>query len=176
MGRASPARSASAILPRSAAHRRALRCGAGSARTTTSAAWRSPSSFPVRSPRSSRFTSGELGATTDLTLAANPDLLAGLGQARGSRTAPLLVGFAAETRDVVANVRAKLAAKRFDMVVANDVGEPGRVRGRHQPRYRGRSRRRGRDPRRRQDRGRPPHPRSRRRAHGATEPARDRLD
>ncbi|HEX8113574.1 MAG TPA: phosphopantothenoylcysteine decarboxylase, partial [Kofleriaceae bacterium] len=54
-----------------------------------------------------------------------PDLLAGLGQARGSRTAPLLVGFAAETRDVIANARAKLAAKRCDLVVANDVGEPG---------------------------------------------------
>jgi phosphopantothenoylcysteine decarboxylase/phosphopantothenate--cysteine ligase len=68
---------------------------------------------------------GELGATTDLPLVANPDLLAGLGQARGSRTAPVLVGFAAETRDVVANARAKLAAKRCDMVIANDVGEPG---------------------------------------------------
>ncbi|HEX3764918.1 MAG TPA: bifunctional phosphopantothenoylcysteine decarboxylase/phosphopantothenate--cysteine ligase CoaBC [Kofleriaceae bacterium] len=68
---------------------------------------------------------GELGPATQLSLVANPDLLAGLGHARGSRTTPLLVGFAAETRDVVANARAKLAAKRCDLVVANDVAEPG---------------------------------------------------
>ena len=67
---------------------------------------------------------GELGATTQLALTANPDLLAGLGHQRtGNR--PLLVGFAAETQDVIANARKKLAAKRCDLVVANDVSEPG---------------------------------------------------
>jgi len=68
---------------------------------------------------------GQLGATTELALVANPDLLAELGERRGTSTAPLLVGFAAETQDVVENARAKLAAKRCDMVVANDVSEPG---------------------------------------------------
>jgi phosphopantothenoylcysteine decarboxylase/phosphopantothenate--cysteine ligase len=63
-----------------------------------------------------------LGKHPTIELVANPDLLASLG-ARGKR--PLLVGFAAETADVVANAQKKLAAKKCDLVVANDVGEPG---------------------------------------------------
>jgi phosphopantothenoylcysteine decarboxylase/phosphopantothenate--cysteine ligase len=53
-----------------------------------------------------------------LELAANPDILAGL-----RRTAPgaVLVGFAAETADLEAHARAKLAAKGADFLVANDV-------------------------------------------------------
>jgi phosphopantothenoylcysteine decarboxylase/phosphopantothenate--cysteine ligase len=68
---------------------------------------------------------GQLGAKTELALVANPDLLAELGRRRGDRRTPLLVGFAAETQDVIANARAKLASKRCDMVVANNVTEPG---------------------------------------------------
>jgi phosphopantothenoylcysteine decarboxylase/phosphopantothenate--cysteine ligase len=68
---------------------------------------------------------GQLGATTALALTANPDLLAELGARRGAAGAPLLVGFAAETQDVVANAQHKLAAKRCDLIVANDVSEPG---------------------------------------------------
>jgi len=68
---------------------------------------------------------GELGANTELALVANPDLLAGLGKRRGNRRSPLLVGFAAETQDMIANARAKLTAKRCDLIVANDVAEPG---------------------------------------------------
>ena len=68
---------------------------------------------------------GELGASTELSLVANPDLLAELGERRGDKPVPLLVGFAAETQNVIDNARAKLASKRCDMVVANDVGEPG---------------------------------------------------
>jgi phosphopantothenoylcysteine decarboxylase / phosphopantothenate---cysteine ligase len=76
-------------------------------------------------PATHKLKRGELGATTELALVANPDLLAGLGQRRGDRKTPFLVGFAAETRDVVANARKKLATKRCDLVVANDVSEPG---------------------------------------------------
>jgi len=66
----------------------------------------------------------ELGAKTELVLVANPDLLAELGKRRkGGR--PLLVGFAAETQHVVANAQKKLASKKCDLVVANDVAEPG---------------------------------------------------
>lgn len=68
---------------------------------------------------------GTLGQATELALVANPDLLAELGARRGSARTPLLVGFAAETQHVVDNARAKLAAKRCDLVVANDVSEPG---------------------------------------------------
>lgn len=58
----------------------------------------------------------------ELRLVPNPDILAELGERKGGR---LLVGFAAETRDVLESARAKLAAKHLDLVVANDVGQPG---------------------------------------------------
>jgi phosphopantothenoylcysteine decarboxylase/phosphopantothenate--cysteine ligase len=59
------------------------------------------------------------GAAPSLTLLANPDILAGL--AAGANRPRLLVGFAAETRDVIANAVAKRAAKGCDWIVANDV-------------------------------------------------------
>ncbi|HEY4244172.1 MAG TPA: bifunctional phosphopantothenoylcysteine decarboxylase/phosphopantothenate--cysteine ligase CoaBC [Kofleriaceae bacterium] len=62
--------------------------------------------------------------TWQLDLVANPDLLAALGRARNGKR-PLLVGFAAETSNLLANARAKLAAKRVDLIVANDVSAPG---------------------------------------------------
>jgi phosphopantothenoylcysteine decarboxylase/phosphopantothenate--cysteine ligase len=67
-------------------------------------------------------------ATAGLTLdlARNPDILAGLGPRKGRR---VLVGFAAETHDVVAEARRKLAAKRLDLIVANDVTAPGAAFG-----------------------------------------------
>ncbi|HEY1553902.1 MAG TPA: bifunctional phosphopantothenoylcysteine decarboxylase/phosphopantothenate--cysteine ligase CoaBC [Kofleriaceae bacterium] len=66
---------------------------------------------------------GQLGAKTEIQLVANPDLLAELGAARRGGK-PLLVGFAAETEHLLDNARAKLAAKKCDLIVANDVGEP----------------------------------------------------
>jgi phosphopantothenoylcysteine decarboxylase/phosphopantothenate--cysteine ligase len=50
-------------------------------------------------------------------------VLAELGKARKG-TSPLLVGFAAETEDVIENARKKLASKQVDLIVANDVSEP----------------------------------------------------
>ena len=76
-------------------------------------------------PARDKLKRGDLGAKTSLELIANPDLLAGLGKRRGARKRPVLVGFAAETRDVVANATRKLAIKRCDLIVANDVSEPG---------------------------------------------------
>ncbi|MEZ5285264.1 MAG: bifunctional phosphopantothenoylcysteine decarboxylase/phosphopantothenate--cysteine ligase CoaBC [Vicinamibacterales bacterium] len=57
-----------------------------------------------------------------LTLSRTRDILADVG-ALPSRAAgrPVLVGFAAETHDVVAHAREKLARKRADLIVANDV-------------------------------------------------------
>jgi phosphopantothenoylcysteine decarboxylase/phosphopantothenate--cysteine ligase len=66
---------------------------------------------------------GELGAKTSVALVANPDLLAELGARRKGKR-PLLVGFAAETNDVVANAQRKLRDKKCDLIVANDVSEP----------------------------------------------------
>jgi phosphopantothenoylcysteine decarboxylase/phosphopantothenate--cysteine ligase len=57
-----------------------------------------------------------------LELVRTPDILQGLGQSKGER---VLVGFAAETEDVVANARGKLESKNLDLVVANDVSAEG---------------------------------------------------
>jgi len=61
--------------------------------------------------------------TLELQLEPNPDILADLGSLRhatGKRT-PLLIGFAAETGNLIENARAKLAQKRVDAIVLNDV-------------------------------------------------------
>ncbi|MBE9570873.1 MAG: bifunctional 4'-phosphopantothenoylcysteine decarboxylase/phosphopantothenoylcysteine synthetase, partial [Proteobacteria bacterium] len=55
-----------------------------------------------------------------LELVKNPDILAELGSARKESNC-LLVGFAAETKDLMANAKKKLRAKNLDMIVANDV-------------------------------------------------------
>jgi phosphopantothenoylcysteine decarboxylase/phosphopantothenate--cysteine ligase len=61
-----------------------------------------------------------------LVLARTPDILAGLGARHaGKPGAPVLVGFAAETEEVIARAREKLKGKRCDLVVANKVGAPG---------------------------------------------------
>jgi phosphopantothenoylcysteine decarboxylase / phosphopantothenate---cysteine ligase len=62
-----------------------------------------------------------LGSHT-LELEKNPDILSELGETKGKR---LLVGFAAETDDLVGNAGKKLAEKNLDMVVANDINLEG---------------------------------------------------
>ncbi|HXG52132.1 MAG TPA: bifunctional phosphopantothenoylcysteine decarboxylase/phosphopantothenate--cysteine ligase CoaBC [candidate division Zixibacteria bacterium] len=57
-------------------------------------------------------------ASLSLRLEPNPDILRDLGRKRDGR---VLVGFAAETENVVANAEKKLREKGLDMVVANDV-------------------------------------------------------
>lgn len=59
------------------------------------------------------------GRPPALTLVENPDILATL--AHSPKRPRLLVGFAAETENVIANAKAKLARKRCDWIVANDV-------------------------------------------------------
>jgi len=54
-----------------------------------------------------------------LKFSPNPDILATLGQHPDRPR--LLIGFAAETQDVVANAEGKLASKKADWIVANDV-------------------------------------------------------
>ena len=56
-----------------------------------------------------------------IMLTENPDVLADLVAAR-QRPGQLLVGFGAETGDVLANGRAKLARKGCDLLVVNQVG------------------------------------------------------
>ncbi|HEY5832944.1 bifunctional phosphopantothenoylcysteine decarboxylase/phosphopantothenate--cysteine ligase CoaBC [Streptomyces sp.] len=57
-----------------------------------------------------------------IPLVRNPDILAELSANR-PRAGQLVVGFAAETDDVLANGRAKLARKGCDLLVVNEVGE-----------------------------------------------------
>lgn len=59
--------------------------------------------------------------TLVLTLSRTRDILADVARWRGDRRVPVLVGFAAETSDVVARARGKLQAKKIDLIVANDV-------------------------------------------------------
>jgi phosphopantothenoylcysteine decarboxylase/phosphopantothenate--cysteine ligase len=62
-----------------------------------------------------------------LTLNRTRDILGDLGQLPSRREAdrPVLVGFAAETHDVIAHARGKLERKGVDLIVANDVSRPG---------------------------------------------------
>lgn len=57
-----------------------------------------------------------------ITLVRNPDILAEISADR-ARPGQVVVGFAAETDDVLANGRAKLARKGCDLLVVNEVGE-----------------------------------------------------
>ncbi len=68
------------------------------------------------------------GGLPVLELAENPDILAQVAQLKDGRP-PLVVGFAAETQDVVANARAKLARKGCDWIVANDVSPETGIMG-----------------------------------------------
>jgi phosphopantothenoylcysteine decarboxylase/phosphopantothenate--cysteine ligase len=61
-------------------------------------------------------------AVSEIALEPTPDILAEIGKRKGKR---ILVGFAAETEDLVANARKKLQRKNLDLVVANDVGQAG---------------------------------------------------
>jgi phosphopantothenoylcysteine decarboxylase/phosphopantothenate--cysteine ligase len=58
------------------------------------------------------------GAGLTLELIANPDILAEISRERGAR---VVVGFAAESHDVLAAARRKLARKGCDLLVANDI-------------------------------------------------------
>jgi phosphopantothenoylcysteine decarboxylase/phosphopantothenate--cysteine ligase len=79
---------------------------------------------PVRAPEKIAKDADELV----LRLAKTPDILSELGErrARGELGHALLVGFAAETSDVVARAREKRRRKQVDLIVANDVSQPGR--------------------------------------------------
>ncbi|MDT5063760.1 MAG: phosphopantothenoylcysteine decarboxylase / phosphopantothenate---cysteine ligase [Acidobacteriota bacterium] len=63
------------------------------------------------------------GERITLTLEPTPDILAEVAQAK--QNGLLVVGFAAETNDVLKHARTKLEAKRLDAIVANDVTRDG---------------------------------------------------
>lgn len=55
-----------------------------------------------------------------ISLAPNPDILFSLSQRSNP---PFLVGFAAETENLIANAKKKLLAKKLDLIIANAVGK-----------------------------------------------------
>ncbi len=61
-------------------------------------------------------------AAFTLHLELNPDILAEAGQKKGRRT---LIGFAAETENLLRNARQKMTEKNLDLIVANDISLPG---------------------------------------------------
>lgn len=66
-------------------------------------------------------------APPTLALVQNPDILATISH--GSPRPQLVVGFAAETHDVLVHAREKLSRKGCDWIVANDVGEGSDIMG-----------------------------------------------
>lgn len=61
-------------------------------------------------------------ASMTLQLASNPDILLELGKTKGEK---ILVGFAAETENAVQNAHDKLLRKNLDLIVVNNLKEPG---------------------------------------------------
>ena len=67
-------------------------------------------------------------ATPDLSLVENPDILSTIAH-RKSQRPQLVIGFAAETENIAANAKAKLAAKGCDWILANDVSPSTGIMG-----------------------------------------------
>ena len=72
--------------------------------------------------RPAKCSPGKIKKTADdlqIQLTRTRDILAELGRTKGER---VIIGFAAETDDLLANAQSKLASKNLDMIVANVVG------------------------------------------------------
>jgi len=81
--------------------------------------------YTPASPEAQKISKGDSPLT--LTLTRTRDILGDLGQlaSRHDADRPVLVGFAAETHDLVSHARKKLDGKSVDLIVANDVAQPG---------------------------------------------------
>ena len=97
-------------------------CRGGPCRRTSRC---SPRPFPTGVParEADRKMKKTRGAPSSIELVENPDVLASVAAAGNARPA-LVVGFAAETEELLANARRKLGAKGCDWILANDVA-PG---------------------------------------------------
>lgn len=100
--------------------------GAGADAVVMAAA---PADFRPASTAEHKLKKRDDGRTPQVELLENPDILAGLVQARQGASRPILVGFAAETGDddggVLDHGRRKLARKGCDLLVVNDVSGGG---------------------------------------------------
>ncbi|GGJ86650.1 phosphopantothenoylcysteine decarboxylase [Pilimelia anulata] len=79
-----------------------------------------PADFRPATVATDKIKKADVGDTPTIALVATPDIAAELGARK--RPGQLLVAFAAETRDAVPHARRKLAAKRADLIVVNEVG------------------------------------------------------
>ncbi len=83
----------------------------------------------VAAPSERKMKKDGSGTIPPLQLVENPDILKSIAHLPADRRPGLVIGFAAETNDLVENAKAKLAAKGCDWIVANDVGEGTGVMG-----------------------------------------------
>jgi phosphopantothenoylcysteine decarboxylase / phosphopantothenate---cysteine ligase len=79
-----------------------------------------PADFRPATVAERKIKKTETGTPPAIELVTNPDIAAELGAAK--RPGQLLVAFAAETHDALANARGKLTRKRADLIVVNEVG------------------------------------------------------
>ena len=84
--------------------------------------------WKVDKPAADKIKKTKSGEVPSLTFTENPDILATLSKA-GKNRAKLVVGFAAETENVIEHAKAKLAKKGCDLIVANDVSKISGVFG-----------------------------------------------
>jgi phosphopantothenoylcysteine decarboxylase/phosphopantothenate--cysteine ligase len=68
----------------------------------------------------------EAAGELTLRLERNPDILLAVAERRAAGEGPaVVVGFAAETEELLAHAEDKLRRKRLDLIAANDVSRPG---------------------------------------------------
>ena len=94
-----------------------VEAAAGADATVMAAA---PADFRPATVAGQKIKKTDGGTPPSIELVTNPDIAAELGAAK--RPGQLLVAFAAETHDALANARAKLVRKRADLIVVNEVG------------------------------------------------------
>lgn len=81
-----------------------------------------PADYRVERPADQKIKK-QSGEALLLTLVENPDIAKAVGQRK--QPGQVLVGFAAETQNVLANAQSKLSKKNLDLIVANDVTAEG---------------------------------------------------
>lgn len=82
----------------------------------------------VAAPSTEKIKKSAAGAPPALTLGENPDILKAIAHLKKNRPA-LVIGFAAETQDVLAHAKKKLKSKGADWIVANDVSPQTGIMG-----------------------------------------------
>jgi phosphopantothenoylcysteine decarboxylase / phosphopantothenate---cysteine ligase len=82
----------------------------------------------VAAPNASKIKKSSAAGPPALTLTENPDILKTIAQLSKNRP-PIVIGFAAETQDVVAQAKKKLKSNAADWIVANDVSPASGVMG-----------------------------------------------